>query len=536
MKITKKIIAIVLALVLLLSLFGCKQQDDKIDGLVIGTMTTIEKATRDEYNYDVLSGMMTQMALVGTDENGNAVPQLATFKTTDSKTWEYTIKDGFTWHDGTKLTGEDVLFTLNYLDAEEGKTYFKGDTPTYTSAKLSQDKMTITFELANANVKDAGNFSTVRIIPKHIYEGKKMAEVSDSDSRIGCGAYIFEKFDKNAGTVSFVANKDYVDGLPNVNRVIFKMFSNEDTMYLALAHGEVDLLYTYSRGISPIAVKTLENNENVTLQALTSTNLPAVLTFNNSIPPFNDVNLRLAVKYAINYDKFVELFSSPYGETAREGFVPKGTIGYAESKELKRDLSLAEEYLKKAGYDKSDIVDGYHTKDGKRLSFVLTVNGGKEIHARYAELVKENLKDVGIEVVIETLDGNTYNAKTANKYSNGNPTHQSAIMGYTSAGMAMMSGLGTIYIDGNHTVQGGAQVFDPKFDEIISNLKSSNTIEQYIGHAKECQEYYANNAPAIALFWDSSVQAYNKKLSGLVVDSNFGLLNYRTWFSIKADK
>ncbi|MEG1806081.1 MAG: ABC transporter substrate-binding protein, partial [Clostridia bacterium] len=322
----------------------------------------------------------------------------------------------------------------------------------------------------------------------------------------------------------------------NVERVIFKTFSNNDTMYLALSHGELDMLYTYSMGITPIAIETLSKNENITLQAITATNAPAVLGFNNSIAPFNDINMRQAVKYAIDYDKFKELFSSKYGSTPQEGFVSKGLVGYVETAPLKRDLQKAKEYLKLCGYDDSDLVNGYHTKNGKKLSFVLTVNGGKETHVRYGELVKQNLKEIGIDVVLEAIDNNAYKAKTSNKFSANNPTHQASIFGYTAAGMSMMSGLGTIYIDGTHTVQGGAQVFDSEFKQIVTKMSKSKTLDEYKTYAKECVEYYAKNVPVIALFLDSSVQAYNKKLSGFVVDGNYGLLNYKTWYTVEMAK
>ena len=68
-------------------------------------------------------------------------------------------------------------------------------------------------------------------------------------------------------------------------------------------------------------------------------------------------------------------------------------------------------------------------------NFTLTCNAGKESHVGYAELVKTQLEQFGIPVVLETLDADSYNAKTSNKFSENNITMEAAIYGYTAAGI-----------------------------------------------------------------------------------------------------
>ena len=73
----------------------------------------------------------------------------------------------------------------------------------------------------------------------------------------------------------------------------------------------------------------------------------------------------------------------------------------------------------------------------------------------YAEMIKTQLEAFGIQVNLDTVDKDAYNAKTSNKFSENNITMEAAIYGYTAAGMGMGNGLGSIYVDGNHAVQGG---------------------------------------------------------------------------------
>lgn len=102
-------------------------------------------------------------------------------------------------------------------------------------------------------------------------------------------------------------------------------------------------------------------------------------------------------------------------------------------------------------------------------------------------------------------------------------------MGYTAYGM---QNLGDMYIDGNHAVQGGAQVFSDTLTAIRVEMSSADTLNQYFLATAKLQNFYVEQTPAIALYWDSMILAHSAKLNNLVVDSTFGLNNVNTWFSI----
>ena len=68
---------------------------------------------------------------------------------------------------------------------------------------------------------------------------------------------------------------------------------------------------------------------------------------------------------------------------------------------------------------------------------------------------------------------------------------EAAIFGYTAAGMGMGNGLGSIYVDGNHAVQGGCQVFDEEFQHILEEMAAAAVLEDYYAGAAKLQDYYA---------------------------------------------
>lgn len=507
-----------------------------IDTLTVGTTAAIETAVFGEYNFDMLASGVSELPLVYQDTKGEYHPLLATYATEDAATWTYTIQDGMTWSDGAPVTAEDILFTLQY-DQANGSANFEAQTgedgkvteAKYTGYTLSDDKMSISLTLASPNVRELSNMTSFRVMPKHVYEGKDT--VTEAEGRITCGPYVLESFNKEAGTITFAVN-EYYPQKPNVEKIVYQLFGNEDTMYLALQQGDIDMVWAYSAGVAGTYQDVLSTDTNVSLVNVAAANAPAVLAFNNAKGLFSDENLRQAVSYALNYEEFKTYFGSAYAEIPNRGFVPSTTVGYTDTEKLTTDTAKADEYMKAAGYTEKNADGFYVNADGAAAAFTLTVNAAKETHVGYAEMIKTQLEAFGIQVNLDAVDKDAYNAKTSNKFSENNITMEAAIYGYTAAGMGMGNGLGSIYVDGNHAVQGGCQVFDEAFSSILDELKAAKTIEEYYTGAAKLQEYYAAHMPLIALYWDNMMLAYSSKLDNVTVDAVFGLNNVNNWFSI----
>ena len=507
-----------------------------MDTLTVGTTAAIETAVFGEYNFDMLASGVSGLPLVYQDTKGEYHPLLAAYSTEDAATWTYTIQDGMTWSDGEPVTAEDLLFTLQY-DQANGSANFEAQTgedgkvteAKYTGYTLSDDKMSISLTLASPNVRELSNMTSFRVMPKHVYEGKDT--VTEAEGRITCGPYVLEAFNKEAGTITFAVN-EYYPQKPNVEKIVYQLFGNEDTMYLALQQGDIDMVWAYSTGVAGTYQDVLSADANVALINVAAANAPAVLAFNNAKGPFSDENLRQAVSYALDYAAFKTYFGSAYAEIPNRGFVPSTTVGYTDTEKLTTDTAKADEYMKAAGYTEKNADGFYVNADGAAAAFTLTVNAAKETHVGYAEMIKTQLEAFGLQVNLDAVDKDAYNAKTSNKFSENNITMEAAIYGYTAAGMGMGNGLGSIYVDGNHAVQGGCQVLDEAFSAILSEMKAAKTIEEYYAGAAKLQAYYAAHMPLIALYWDNMMLAYSSALDNVTVDAVFGLNNVNNWFRI----
>ena len=546
---TKKLTALIMTLIMVLALAACGPSGGAnntnnaanaepaypIEQLTIGMTAAIEKAVPDEYNYEMLSSGVTHLPLVYQDTEGAFHPLLASFETKDAATWTFTIVDGMKWSDGVDVTAEDILFTLQRAD-ESGSANLKDQTDKdgkttaakYSAYKISDDKKSISLTLATPNVRELGNMTSFRPIPKHIYEGK--TEVSDDEARIGNGPYVFESFSKESGTIIFKANENY-SKQPNVGKIVYQVFGSDDTMYMALEKGEIDMTWIYSAGINANYHDALGKSANVQLITVAASNAPAVLAFNNAKGPFADENLRQAVAAALDYEQLRVKVGSANAVTPNRGFVPTTTIGYTKTEQLKQDLAAAEKYMNAAGYKKN--ADGkFADASGNVFGFTLTFRSDQTNKVESADIIKNCLEAFGISVTLEPLDSASYNAKTSNKFSENNITMEAALFGYTTAGMGMGSGLATIYVDGTHAVQGGCQVFDAEFKNAEKELGSASTLDAYNKAAAKVQEYYAKHTPLVALYWDSFVYGVSAKYANITVDNAFGLNNVNNWFSI----
>jgi len=235
----------------------------------------------------------------------------------------------------------------------------------------------------------------------------------------------------------------------------------------------------------------------------------------------------------LNYEELRSKVGSETAEIPNTGFVPTSTVGYKPTAKLTTDTAAAERYMNAAGYTRN-AAGKFADADGKVFGFTLTFRSDRNNQVSCAELIKTAVERFGGEVTLEGLDAASYNARTSNKFSENNITMEAALFGYTSAGMGMGSGLATIYVDGTHAVQGGAQVYDPAFQTILAAMGSAKTHEEYVKAAGDMQDYYAEHLPVVALYWDSLTYAASASLTDITVDNVFGLNNAVNWLTVTA--
>ena len=512
------------ALVLLASLMpdlGCSTAPTTGKPLVIGTTMDVKDVGLDDYYAGILRSVFTHSGLVSLDADGNYVGDLAhSFETKDGKTWTFKLKKGIKWHDGQPFGAEDVKFSMEYL--LEKLPVYRSHWAIVNSVE-APDENTVVITLKQPNARFLVNLLVLRTIPKHIFEKVKDPKTfTDPAAMVGTGPYVFDRFDKAAGLLIFKKNRDYFGEKPTVSEVHVRLFKNPDTMYMALEKGELDTVYFYAAGTDPVYVPRLMKDGKIKFMFTNNLGVPNALFFNVEKAPVDDPRFRRALAYAIDYEELQRIFTAGYGKVPNAGFVPEGTPGYVQTPKMRQDIAQSTSILDSMGY-KDRNGDSYReTTEGKPLVLDLMVRGDLAESVRLAELLKRYFEAVGVRISLRTVDSAAFkNIADIEK------SHVAFISRTTPWGMITWGGYGTGYFDSRNI--GWTQVKDPEFhklvDEILTELDSSR--QKQI--AARIQEYYADNLPAVPLYWNTLVQPYSERYQGWYVDPLNGILNKTTW-------
>lgn len=307
----------------------------------------------------------------------------------EGKQYLFTMRKGITWHDGKPLTVEDVKFSFEYASKHPMVwSYVGSDDVERVEIK---DDYQILITVKNPDASLLYNIGRVRILPKHIWEKVEVPkEYNEPDAVIGSGPYKLSDYSKEHGTYRFEAFEDFWG--PK-QRIQFIEFIPVSESVLAFEKEEIDLTR-----ISPDLLGRYENKSEYKV-----VQRPAFwgyrLLFNmgdNQVLQHKDV--RQAINYAIDKNELIEKIARGAGVPGSGGILPPDHVFYnPEVKQYEYNHQKARNLLEKAGYGS--------------LSLTLKVPD-REI--RLAELIKNQLEKVNIELTIISSDRKTHDSRVRN--------------------------------------------------------------------------------------------------------------------------
>jgi peptide/nickel transport system substrate-binding protein len=220
-----------------------------------------------------------------------------------------------------------------------------------------------------------------------------------ADNLIGTGPFVLENWTPNQ-SLTATKNPDYWatdaagNQLPYLDEVEFRPIVESSQRLNALQSGEINAMHTSD----PELVAELRNlDEEGAVTSVESVEFGEVSysLLNSSVPPFDNILARQAVASAFDFDEYNEIIGRGILTQASGPFAP-GNIGYLEETDLPTyDPERAEE-----------LVAQYEEETGEPLSFAYTTTQAEATIAG-AQLLKEQLEAVGIEMEIVTVDQST---------------------------------------------------------------------------------------------------------------------------------
>ncbi|HEX9461571.1 MAG TPA: ABC transporter substrate-binding protein [Alphaproteobacteria bacterium] len=298
--------------------------------------------------------------LVDTDEHQRPRPGLATeWKAIDDTTWEFKLRQGVKFHDGSDFTAEDVVATLKRVPwVPNSPSSFRIYTQAIVSTEIL-DPYTIRFKTASPYPLLPIDLSAVHIISRK-FEQAPTGDFNSGRAAIGTGPFKFVEY-VPGDRIVLVRNDSYWGPKPDWQRVTLKQISNNSARVAALLAGDVQIIeqvpstdYAKLRTTPDVAVSEIVGNRLIYLhldsfrdQTPFVTDKTGAVLPNN---PLKDVRVRRALSKAINrqaiVDRIMEGIAIPAGGLMAEGF-------FGVSPKLKPDPfdpEGARKLLTEAGY------------------------------------------------------------------------------------------------------------------------------------------------------------------------------------------
>lgn len=435
------------------------------------------------------------------DDNLNPVPDLVKEYTIEADAngeksiWVMTLKDGVKFHDGSILTSDDVIASI--LDAQT-----KPEVRTYTSSVVNIEKVDeLTFKIytdgaSSALLYDLSHHGNM-IRPKALIDAGNDFNVNP----IGTGAYKFVEWTRGE-ELKFTANEDYFDPdrAPQIKNIVWKIIPEGSSRTIALESGEID----YIIELDSTSLDSLKANPDVAVLEVPSVS-HNWLTVNNEKEPFDNIDVRKALCSAINRDDVITVALNGAGVPAG-GQTPEGLLGFSPEGFDNYDLDAAKAHMAAWGGDPSTItLDIICSNDTKR---------------RAGEVIQANLKEIGIEANLSTMDLATYLSETAA----GNFT--GFIGGYTTNDM--VSFLKGVYLSDNINASNKTRTNNPKIDELIGKASKSVDQEERRLILEEASKILNKEAYQMPLYQNYIISAHKANLDNTFITAG-GSFRVQEW-------
>lgn len=508
-----KNIVIALLLVMLVGLFaGCgsvnspetqtSQQGTEVSSQK-STQTIIFGATSDFKNASAREGHSLVFDHLTTfKENMEVAPGLVSaWEIKDEgKVYILNLQKGVKFHNGSDFTAEVAKFSITYWAKYEHSNY-----PKYLSEINILDEATLEVSFNKPYSAFLIELGAIRVtLPESVDDKGNVLEWT------GTGPFILKEYEKDQKAVLEV-NTSYwnQDKMPKIKEVVWQTIPNENSRIMALKNGQIDVLGVTEHHLSIpyAAVPELEKTPGIKVLKPTreTLNTTDCYVFNYKREPLTDLNLRKAIVYAIDRETLSTKLFHDIPIATGHFLLPEYKDGPKNSKPYTYDLELAKQALDAAGY-KDTNGDGIVEKNGKPLKLSLLTQNN-QVARDTAVYLQANLKAIGIDLVIESLEKNAYEEKAkAGEFDISN-THAWIV---PPVRYMQWRGLS----DGYDNFGIGFKV-DAKIEELVQTVLTAADEKEREKAWDEIWELQYNFFPGTSLYVRSRVFAFKDNIDGL---------------------
>ena len=307
------------------------------------------------------------------------------------------LRKGVKWQDGAPFTSSDVLFTYKTIRDPKVATPYSDSLGPVAKVEAPDDfTVKVTYNEPFAPALESWGLG---IIPRHLLEGKDINKDDFNRHPIGTGMYKFVDW-KTGQRIDLTANDSYFEGRPKIDKYVARILPDQATEFMELKARGIDIMsltpLQYSRQTDTTDFK--EHFQKLKYPAFAYD----YLGYNLNNDKFKDKRVRQAISYAVDTKSIIEGVLLGLGTPCTGPFPPESWAYNKDVKGYPYDPEKAKALLAEAGWKPGP--DGMLMKDGQPFSFTVLVNQSNENRKKVAEIMQQQLKKVGIEVKINTLE------------------------------------------------------------------------------------------------------------------------------------
>ncbi len=414
--------------------------------------------------------------------------------TDQGKTYLFTIRQGVEWQDGKPLTPEDVAFSLDYATRHPMTWSYIFDM-IKTIEILPDNLIKVTLKCPAAAMLD--NLGRTRILPRHIWEKVENPKTFTApEAVIGTGPYRLTSYSREHGTYRFEAFDRFWGPKPRVKCIEFIPVSEP---ILAYEKGEIDLIR-----VSPDILPRFADDPGQ--QVVKS---PAFwgyrLLFNTTVPgPMLDKSVRQAFFHAIDLNELVTKIARGAALPGSAGILPPDHVMAADQvKTYDCNPEKAKQLLEQAGYGLPQDRDIRVDADNQPLSFDLLCSSQE---VRMAEILKQRLAAVGVEIHILAVDGKTRDSRVREHQFN------LAIIGHGGWGndpdYLTTHCTNTFSSSSSPSASGGTGLDMPELTSLLKQQHLETDPARRRELVEKIQQLAAEEVPEIPLFYTTSYNVF----------------------------
>ena len=336
------------------------------------------------YNYDVTGALHTDLA------------ESMTVK--DDKVYTIKLRNAV-WHDGKKLTAEDVVYTINLIKNPQVRSPLRVNWLDISARAI--DDSTVEFMLP-AVYAGFSHALTFPVIPKHILQTvspSSMREADFSSNPVGSGPFAVKRVQTSESTsstdvVRMEPNTKYYGAVSTLSRLELRAYGNESLLVKAVNSGEVSA----ASGLSLSAADNIKSKQYSTKHWLL--NKGVYLLMNNRSQTLQDARVRRALRYATDTSSI----RATVGDNVARLDTPilQSQIAQKLPAAPDHNLDKAKALLKEAGWTYNQ--GQWKGKDGRPLAVAVTTSSGRDEYKKIVDALKQQWSKLGVDVQLREID------------------------------------------------------------------------------------------------------------------------------------